>query len=558
MGLMLEGYQVLKALKTSKTVTAVDLGQEDGLTERHTIIREFVELLSSNEKKALANIISADASSKEELISTPVATFPTSMSTHSLPMNVNNPESASQPSPSKRAYELPSFLDVALPPSSTTLEQSQKAPETSPDAGGIPPQSKEGKTLKMSLGGNTGTMPLSHGLQGRSKIVVEGDYKGGCFAIELLDTEEKDIMNHMNFRPHQRKIVTNTYIGSWGEEKYYEGMPLQEGERFKVELTVQAPEEERQPWTLTASANGQHLFSSLLLPNFHSIKKVKVHDKCGHGTANSYESLVVENAPKEALDPPKMEFNERVTPTAPSTDTMMLLGILSSPQNQRQRGSQRRSWLNNEFCTSGKGLVRFFVGKSGNAKIDAMVEEENNKTGDIVILPNHKEDYYNIAGKTAAMVHYAVEIGAKFLLKCDDDTYVDIPQVLEGIKGRGGGLVLAAITYSGAAQRHGKWAMPVSDYPHSRYPPFPHGPGYIIGESILKHADKKLKAGTLRPLALEDVSMGVWIDDAKNSGIHVNYQSRKGGGRGGVNIGGCHAGAMISHYMLPEQMVCMW
>eukprot|EP00472_Partenskyella_glossopodia_P004661 CAMPEP_0197524474 /NCGR_PEP_ID=MMETSP1318-20131121/9145_1 /TAXON_ID=552666 /ORGANISM="Partenskyella glossopodia, Strain RCC365" /LENGTH=495 /DNA_ID=CAMNT_0043077445 /DNA_START=333 /DNA_END=1817 /DNA_ORIENTATION=+ len=419
--------------------------------------------------------------------------------------------------------------------------------------------SEAGKSTEKSLGSGGGTMDLETGLQAGSTITLKGTYNAACFAVELQNRQADTILNHINFRPKGNVLVSSTYLGDWGEEYYASKYPLVAGKKFKLVLTVIGPEKEHQPYGLHVSVDGDAVYDKLLLPNFNSIRKAAVHEKCAkNGARNDYSTLRAERLPETSVAIPSMAYDERVTPEKASGDTMMLIGILSAPKHKDQRGAQRRAWLQHQFCKSGKALARFFVGMSGDAKIDKMVAEEAQRTGDIVILPDLQDSYYKIAAKTAAMVHMAVGINADFLLKCDDDTYVDVDQVFQGIKGQGGGLVLAAITYNGGAQRDGKWAMPVEDFPGARYPPFPHGPGYVIGKDILKHADEKLKAGELRPLALEDVSMGVWIDSAKKNGVRVNYQSRKGKRKGSVNIGGCHPGAMISHYMLPEQMVCMW
>eukprot|EP00467_Chlorarachnion_reptans_P000186 CAMPEP_0114505832 /NCGR_PEP_ID=MMETSP0109-20121206/11072_1 /TAXON_ID=29199 /ORGANISM="Chlorarachnion reptans, Strain CCCM449" /LENGTH=617 /DNA_ID=CAMNT_0001684315 /DNA_START=119 /DNA_END=1975 /DNA_ORIENTATION=- len=584
MGVALEGYQLIQAVrrKTPGAASLLDVerSQMSSGNPRHDVIRGMMQLLNSHEKDNLAKILRESLANGEPSVEPRLGSefqqhngkpaFPVSFPlkpSGSIPATTNaDVQGANEPSPTegKSTGASTAAPDGAENVPKMNLPPKAKGKVSSKSAGKQPakdeaPPSVEGEVIAKQLNGNEGRLEMPNGLQGGSVIKLSGTFNGACFAFELMDADSKDIQHHINFRPKRNQVVSSNYIGDWGTEYYYNGgFPLQNGEKFELALKIIAPKVVRQPWTLEVVMGEKKLYESLLVPNFFDVQLVRVTDVCANGGHNSYEKIEVHNSPKTPLEAPSMEYTERVTPEKPSKDTIMLLGILSAPKNKKHRGAQRRAWLNHPFCTSGKGLVRFFVGKSGNEQVDRAVEKENEKTGDIIILPDHKEAYYNIAGKTRAMVHYSVEIGAQFLLKCDDDTYVDIDQVVQGINGKSGGLVLAAITYNGGAQRHGKWAMPVSDYPHSRYPPFPHGPGYIIGADILKYADRELKAGKLRPLALEDVSMGVWIDDARKNGVHVNYQSRKGTGRGGVNIGGCHPGAMVSHYMLPEQMICMW
>ncbi|GAB5366220.1 hypothetical protein AAMO2058_001125900 [Amorphochlora amoebiformis] len=498
LGTSLESYQMFTQLtsdtpKLKKSGTGGTSARQG--TSRLSIMRQFVEALSPDEKRTLADILG-------DLKSSPVS----SDSKNSHPSNPAKP-----PSP---------------PP-------------------GSPSEMRKGPI----------SVDLVNGLVNGSVVHFSGKYEGGCFAFELHDEEKKDIQLHVNFRSSE--IVASHYIWAWGPE-HRSGNLLSLGQAFTGTVFIVSPAYHLDPWTVNVFVNEKKIFSKILLQKHWRIRKASIHEECNkNGPKNTYAEIRVENAPDKPAEKPQMVFDQRVTPAKPGDDLEMLIGILSEPENKEERGGQRRSWLNHKYCTSGRGLVRFFIGKTGNASVDKMVEEEAEKTGDIVILNNLKEDYYRIAEKTKAMVHMAVRYNAKFLLKCDDDTYFDIDQAIEGIRGQPGGLVLAAITYNGGASRSGKWAMPKEDWPHAKYPPFPHGPGYIIGEDILRHADKKLKSGELKALALEDVSMGVWINDARSSGVSVKYVSRHAG-KGGVDIGGCTPGGMVAHYMIPEQMVCMW
>ena len=568
-GVILMGYETVESsglLRPSRTsVNAVDSGAIDvskPLSSRLQVIKETIELLNAKERIALATHLRESGAT---LVALPAKSggqqggaSTASQSPSVPPKKTKLTPLKPPPSPTRPTNKPPVVAPGGQSSgSSAAVKGSGEAPssrgsETAPSAA-------DGEGVTLSSKNPRDPLQFPNGLQGNSVIIVKGIYSGACFAVELQDEAGVDIQYHINFRPSARAVYASHYKGGWGAEFVSKTWSFTEGQPFVLRMSIRAPPDPMQPWTVTSTVNDAQVFKDLLIPDFHKLRRVIVHEKCGEGRHNEYSLVEATGLPDTPWVRPSLSFDRPVTPSGPTKDTIMLLGILSAPKNKELRGAQRRAWLNHEFCTSGRGLVRFFVGKSGDDKIDKMVEEENAQTGDIMILKNHKESYYSIAGKTAAMVHYAVEIGAKFLLKCDDDTYVDIPQVMSGIEGKGGGLVLAAITYNGGAFRSGKWAMPVEDWPKPTYPPFPHGPGYVIGQDILKYADKKLKEGTLRPLALEDVSMGVWIDHAsKHGGVSVNYQSRKGKSRGGVNIGGCHPGAMISHYQLPEQMICMW
>eukprot|EP00468_Gymnochlora_sp_CCMP2014_P008462 CAMPEP_0167745412 /NCGR_PEP_ID=MMETSP0110_2-20121227/3137_1 /TAXON_ID=629695 /ORGANISM="Gymnochlora sp., Strain CCMP2014" /LENGTH=483 /DNA_ID=CAMNT_0007630051 /DNA_START=264 /DNA_END=1715 /DNA_ORIENTATION=- len=402
-----------------------------------------------------------------------------------------------------------------------------------------------------------------NGIVIESIIKLKGAYLGGCFAFELTDRNAKNLLLHINFRPDKNEVVGNYFSrGSWGTEHYLTELPLNIGEKFELEIRFKPPVkgEENVHWGTECKLNGNHILPQLKVRIPSLVKQARINEECVKGgVQNRYEQLIAYNVLNDKFRPEEIStiFDEAVTPKEPGSNFEMLIGILSGPKNREERGGQRMAWMNSEHCKSGRFLVRFFVGRTGVEMIDKEVDEEASKTGDIVILEDLEEDYYKIAHKTKAMVHLAVEIGAKFLFKTDDDSYIDVQLASEVIEGKGKDSVIGTITYNSAPNRAGKWAMPKDEYPNSRYPPFPHGPGYIVGRGILEYVDKKLKDGTLKPLRLEDVSMGIWIDDAKKNGVSVTYVNQRNG-RGKVDIGGCATGNLVSHYIEPQAMVCMW
>lgn len=52
---------------------------------------------------------------------------------------------------------------------------------------------------------------------------------------------------------------------------------------------------------------------------------------------------------------------------------------------------------------------------------------------------------------------------------------------------------------------------------------------------------------------LEDVAMGIWIDEMKKGGLPVQYKTDER-----INSDGCNDGCIVAHYQEPRRMLCMW
>lgn len=118
---------------------------------------------------------------------------------------------------------------------------------------------------------------------------------------------------------------------------------------------------------------------------------------------------------------------------------------------------------------------------------------------------------------------------AKYIMKTDDDAFVRIDEVLSSLKGKAvNGLLYGLISFESAPHRDkdSKWyistevsifikfifymnyivlfylkfdnPLSLKEWPHASYPPWAHGPGYIISRDIAKfivrgHQERGLK-----------------------------------------------------------------
>ena len=94
-------------------------------------------------------------------------------------------------------------------------------------------------------------------------------------------------------------------------------------------------------------------------------------------------------------------------------------------------------------------------------EVNVDLKKEADYFGDIVIVP-YMDHYDLVVLKTVAICEYGVStVAAKYIMKCDDDTFVRVDAVIqeaEKVKGRDN-LYIGNINFYHKPLRTGKWAV---------------------------------------------------------------------------------------------------
>eukprot|EP00268_Persea_americana_P033586 TRINITY_DN33231_c0_g1_i3.p1 TRINITY_DN33231_c0_g1~~TRINITY_DN33231_c0_g1_i3.p1 ORF type:complete len:185 (-),score=24.42 TRINITY_DN33231_c0_g1_i3:238-792(-) len=168
-------------------------------------------------------------------------------------------------------------------------------------------------------------------------------------------------------------------------------------------------------------------------------------------------------------------------------------------------------------------------------------------------------DYYSlITLKTIALSILGTKIlPAKYIMKADDDAFVRIDEILSILREKkiSEGLLYGLISFQSEPHRDqdSKWYISLEEWPHASYPPWAHGPGYIISRDIAKFIVRGHQEGDLKLFKLEDVSMGIWIEQYKKSGHEVHYITDDR-----FHSAGCEPNYILAHYQGPRLMLCLW
>eukprot|EP00656_Telonema_subtile_P054151 TRINITY_DN8016_c0_g2_i2.p1 TRINITY_DN8016_c0_g2~~TRINITY_DN8016_c0_g2_i2.p1 ORF type:complete len:479 (+),score=120.11 TRINITY_DN8016_c0_g2_i2:141-1577(+) len=243
---------------------------------------------------------------------------------------------------------------------------------------------------------------------------------------------------------------------------------------------------------------------------------------------------------------------------APEVVRALFVGILSGAGLKHRRDALRASWLLHPVFTqpAGGAVARFVLGQTGNRTLDRLVLAEAAEHGDMLVVPGMADGYWGIANKTLAILRHGALLGARWTFKTDDDAFVQVSQLLlwlDSLPQRpahvyAGNLECFVLAERGAA----RYAMPVQAWGFETYLPMAHGPGYAVSLGLAAHI--ALQQG-LPVLPLEDVSMSVWVELAKEQGLAVQTMHTS---RIMYGNGQCEQDSIVVHYMGPTAQLCAW
>ncbi|KAF8051504.1 hypothetical protein N665_1715s0014 [Sinapis alba] len=200
-------------------------------------------------------------------------------------------------------------------------------------------------------------------------------------------------------------------------------------------------------------------------------------------------------------------------PSLSGTRITLLVGVFSTGNNFKRRMALRRSWMQYEAVRSGKVAVRFLIGLTK-------------------VIP------------------------AKYIMKTDDDAFVRIDELLLSLKDKpSNALLYGLISFDSSPDREqgSKWYIRKEEWPLDSYPPWAHGPGYIISQDIAKFVVKGHRERDLRLFKLEDVAMGIWIQQYNQTVKRVKYINDKR-----FHNSGCKSNYILVHYQTPRLVLCLW
>ncbi|KAL6997267.1 hypothetical protein U1Q18_007391 [Sarracenia purpurea var. burkii] len=232
----------------------------------------------------------------------------------------------------------------------------------------------------------------------------------------------------------------------------------------------------------------------------------------------------------------------------------LFIGILSSGNHFAERMAVRRSWLQHRLIKSSVVVARFFVALHEKKEVNVEMKREAEFFGDIVTVP-YMDNYNLLVLKTIAVFEYGVRaMPAKYIMKCDDDTFVRVDAVLKEVKNVAfdKSFYVGNINFYHKPFRYGKWAVTYEEWAEEKYPPYANGPGYIVSSDIARFVVSEFEKHKLKLFKMEDVSAGMWVKQFNGSRPVEYIHSLK------FYQFGCSEDYYTAHYQSPGQMICLW
>lgn len=176
---------------------------------------------------------------------------------------------------------------------------------------------------------------------------------------------------------------------------------------------------------------------------------------------------------------------------------VLIIIVPSSPSHVEERKAIRSTWgsvshgekwpLQN---IKGKAKLVFLLGITENITTLQKIQDEVNEHNDIVQC-NFLDTYRNLSLKILSGIRwtYLKCPDVKYILKADDDTFVNLPLLVATLEGYyhkvdRNGAIFGNINGDAKVRRRGMWKVNEIDYPFPHFPPYAYGNTYVISANI--------------------------------------------------------------------------
>ena len=189
------------------------------------------------------------------------------------------------------------------------------------------------------------------------------------------------------------------------------------------------------------------------------------------------------------------------------TSVDLIVVVISDIKNFLRRISIRNTWGSDAHESLPNVRLLFLVGKSLGASFQPQIEKESELFKDM-IQANVKEVYENLANKSIAMLQWVSDYcsAAKFVLKSDDDMYMNLPNLLKELQTRKEPKFFLCYVFKGAPpirDKNSKWYTSVEEYKYGNFPKYCSGTAYSFSANIAP--DLYIASKTTKLLKMEDV-----------------------------------------------------
>lgn len=172
----------------------------------------------------------------------------------------------------------------------------------------------------------------------------------------------------------------------------------------------------------------------------------------------------------------------------PSSFPYLLIVVCSAVTNFDARTAIRNSWALDQEVLKGVRVV-FLVGQEVNNTHQDELIQENNVYGDM-LQEGFIDTYANLTVKSVMLLKWfnincdiSNKLRTEYVLKTDDDIYINIPQLYELVRtNRKPNLLVGTLICNAVPIKdpHNKWFVPRYMFHEKKYPNYLSGTGYLM------------------------------------------------------------------------------
>jgi len=254
-----------------------------------------------------------------------------------------------------------------------------------------------------------------------------------------------------------------------------------------LERLGQTPKPETSNFVIKKFKNKHKLWKPKVKSN---IEAAKENHNADFDSVMIYNSHFTPHITKDLYKPGYMIANSDAC-NDKHENVLVTILVISAPDHFKQREAIRNSWGSTK--DNKEVVFSFLVGLSDNTSVAEAVTEESDKNNDVIV--NNIDDLYqNLSLKTISAFAWLKQFCPKseFLLKVDDDMFVQIERLLELIrellhKNSEPRLILGNISRGWKPVRNpeSKYLITEAQYPGENYPDFATGPSYLVSKQAV-------------------------------------------------------------------------
>ncbi|XP_072331925.1 beta-1,3-galactosyltransferase 9-like [Scyliorhinus torazame] len=278
----------------------------------------------------------------------------------------------------------------------------------------------------------------------------------------------------------------------------------------------------------------------------------------GQRTSRMREKAAAFDAATLKLDAP-MLYRLPNPGVCAQSDVFLVSFVVSKPAHRESREAIRRTWASVREVRGRAVRTLFALGVPGNPQEQESVERESARYGDLV-QGCFVDTYLNLTIKTIMVMRWFATYcpSAQYLLKVDDDVFLNISNLVDLLIGLGAGttdLYLGRVHSKVRVIRNVSSLYYVSEavYLPDIYPNYCSGTAYVLSGDM---AHKIYVASLVLPLlTIEDVFVGIC---AQRMGVLPTHTSKMSGGPRFHFSQCCYKSIIASHHVGPTELLPMW